>query len=121
MSLGPIISRLFACSNEEKNQNNKGCVLYSYLYGVECHCTGHSIFYGNAKCQYAECSIFVIFIDTVTVVDISVNAMTVKNLYKDALAVVEISIDAMSVVEMSVDAMTVVEMSIDPMTVVKCL
>ncbi len=27
--LGPIISRFFACSNEEKiiNQNNKGCVL----------------------------------------------------------------------------------------------
>ncbi len=29
--LGPIISRLFTCSNEEK----KGCLLYSYLYGSE--------------------------------------------------------------------------------------
>jgi hypothetical protein len=31
--LGPIISRFFACSKEEKiNQNNIGCVLLSYLY-----------------------------------------------------------------------------------------
>jgi hypothetical protein len=32
--LGPIISRIFACLNEEKiiNQNNKGCVILSYLY-----------------------------------------------------------------------------------------
>ncbi len=31
--LGPIISSFFACSNEEKiNKNNKGCLLYSYLY-----------------------------------------------------------------------------------------
>jgi hypothetical protein len=32
--LGPIISRYFASSNEEKklNQNNKECVLWSNLY-----------------------------------------------------------------------------------------
>jgi hypothetical protein len=30
--LGPIISRFFACSNEEKN--NKGCLLLSYLYAL---------------------------------------------------------------------------------------
>ncbi len=33
--MGPIISRFFACSNEEKiNKNNKGCLLMSYLYGL---------------------------------------------------------------------------------------
>ncbi len=32
--LGPIISRFFACSNEEKKpKNNKVYVLYSYLDG----------------------------------------------------------------------------------------
>ncbi len=31
--LGPIISRFFACSNEEKiNKNNKECLLQSYLF-----------------------------------------------------------------------------------------
>jgi hypothetical protein len=31
---GPMISRFFAGSNEEKiNKNNKGCSLQSYLYG----------------------------------------------------------------------------------------
>jgi hypothetical protein len=33
--LGPIISRLFTCSNEEKKleKKNQGCLLQSYLYG----------------------------------------------------------------------------------------
>ncbi len=34
-----IISRFFACSNEEKiNKNNKACVLKSYLYGNKIEC-----------------------------------------------------------------------------------
>ncbi len=40
--LGHIISRFFTCSNEEKiNQNNKGCVLLSYLCDSNKICTGH--------------------------------------------------------------------------------
>ncbi len=40
--LGPIISRFFTCSNEEKiNQNNKGCVLLFYLCDSNKICTGH--------------------------------------------------------------------------------
>jgi hypothetical protein len=30
--LGSIISSFLHAQNEEKNQNNKGCVLWSYLY-----------------------------------------------------------------------------------------
>jgi hypothetical protein len=41
--LGPIIIRFFACSNEE----NKGCLLWSYLYGVNAT-------YWNDLCQFIQ-------------------------------------------------------------------
>ncbi len=49
--LGPIISRFFACSNEEKKSTKTTkCVCSSLISMIECH--KHALF---AKCYYTDC------------------------------------------------------------------